>query len=85
MQDTILAVGRGIVKVLIGLFIGFGVSLVVVGYFSMQNPSAWDFERDPPVGELLLGIGAGLLTSGLTLSVLFFNGCSRKALPPASD
>jgi hypothetical protein len=84
MQDTIMAVGRGVVKVLVGLLIGFGVGLTIVGYFSMQNPS-WDFDRDPPVGELCLGIGAGLLSSALTIATLFFSAWARRPLPPATS
>jgi hypothetical protein len=84
MPEILIALGRGLIKVLIGLFVGFGVGLVVVGYFSMQSRSAWDFNREPPIGELCLGIGAGLLTSAFTMAVLFFSTWTRKTSGDAS-
>ena len=81
MAETLLAIGRGIVKLLISLFVGFGVGLVVVGYFSMQRPGVWD-KHEVPFGETCLGVGAGLLTAAITLSVLFFSTRARRSPPP---
>ena len=81
MPEILIALGRGFVKLLVALFVGFGVGLVTVGYFSMQNQSAWDFKREPPIGELCLGIGAGLLTAGFVIVILFFRTWSRRSGP----
>lgn len=81
MTNVLLSLGRGIVKLLIGLFVGFGVGLVIVGYYSLERPTAWDFKHDPPIGPMCLGIGAGLLSAGLTMFLLFFGPWARRSAP----
>ena len=84
-QEMVLAIGRGVVKVLTSLFIGSGVGLVTVGYTTMQSNASWDFRHNPPpMGEIFLGVGAGLLAAGLSLVVLFaFGGSRRTVIAPA--
>lgn len=65
----VLAFGRGIVKILISALVGFGVGLLVIGIATAGRP---DMFRGPPPGEMLMGIGAGLLAGGGTLLALFF-------------
>jgi hypothetical protein len=66
----LLALGRGIIKILISALVGFGVALLVIGVTTSNRPEIWQM-RGPP-GELLMGIGAGLLSGGGTLLALFF-------------
>lgn len=72
MWDVLFAFGRGLVKLLIALFIGVGVGLVTIGSLAIKSPEAWNFRQPPPFGPLLLGIGAGLLTAGGVLFILIF-------------
>lgn len=65
----VLAFGRGIIKILISGLVGFGVALLVIGIATAGRPDVW---RGPPPGELLMGIGAGLLSGGGMLLALFF-------------
>jgi hypothetical protein len=65
------AFGRGMIKLLVSLLVGFGVALLVIGDASKGNPDFWR-GRDPQ-GGLLMGIGAGLLTAAGALIVLFFH------------
>ena len=81
IQELLLAIGRGLVKILTSLFIGFGVGLVTVGYCTMQSGVPVDFRHGPPpMGETLLGVGAGLLATGLSLVLLFFGPGSRRTV-----
>jgi len=66
----VLAFGRGVIKVLISVLAGFGVGILVVGIATAGRPDVWQ-QRSPP-GEVLMGIGAGLLAGGGTLLALFF-------------
>jgi len=66
----VLALGRGIIKILISALVGFGVALLVIGISTSNRPEVW--QRQGPPGELLMGIGAGLLSGGGTLLALFF-------------
>ena len=65
----LIALGRGIVKILISTLVGFGVALLVIGITTAGKQDLW---RGPPPGELFMGIGAGLLSGGGTLLALFF-------------
>src|SRR5262245_37266522 len=66
----VLAFGRGIVKILISALVGFGVGLLVIGITTAGKQDIW--HRESPPGELLIGIGAGLLSGGGALLALFF-------------
>ena len=79
MEETLRAFGRGIIKVLISLFVGAGAGLMTFGIGLMRNPAMWN-QREPP-GEMFLGIGVGCLTAGVMLLVLFIFMGRRK--PPS--
>lgn len=66
----VIAFGRGVIKVLISIVVGFGVGLLVIGIATADRPELWQ-QRDPP-GEIFIGIGAGLLSGGGVLLLLFF-------------
>jgi hypothetical protein len=76
--------GLGVVKFAIGIAAGGGVSLLGLGVLAMIDPDRWDVrvldDYGPPIGPLLLSIGAGLATTGGTLYSLFF-----PATTPSSD
>jgi hypothetical protein len=74
------AFGRGVIKLLVSLLVGFGVGLLVIGNAAKDNPDFWH-GRDPP-GGLLMGIGAGLLTAAGALIVLFFIPWWFRRSPP---
>jgi hypothetical protein len=80
MDEILLTFGRGVIKLLISLFIGAGAGLLTFGITTMGKPNIWR-QPDPP-GEMFLGIGVGLLTAGVLLLVLFFIPGRRKAPPP---
>src|SRR5437763_13807043 len=83
-QELLLAVGRGVVKLITALFIGVGVGLVTIGYKAMQSGVPMDFRHSPPpLGETFLGVGAGLLAAGASRVVAFFGpGARRPIVPP---
>ena len=66
----VLAFGRGIIKILISALGGFGVALLVIGLSTRGKQDIW--RGGSPPSELLMGIGAGLLTGGAMLLALFF-------------
>jgi len=81
MADLWYALGRGFIKLLVTLFAGFGVGLLVIGWYAQGEPTFWE-GRNPP-GGLFVGIGAGLLTTALLLVVLFIiPRRGRKLWPP---
>lgn len=82
MREVLLAFGRGLVKFLIALFVGVGVGMVTIGVLALKNPQVWDFGQRPPFGPLLLGIGAGLLTTGAVLFILIFIPWPRRRSVP---
>jgi hypothetical protein len=79
MQDVLLALGRGLVKVLISLLIGAGAGLLTLGIAGRDKPDLW--QRPGPQPEVLLGVGVGLLTAGALMAVLFL--FSRRRAPAA--
>ena len=70
MDRMLLALGRGIVKTLVSLFIGGGVGLLTFGIATRHMPDIWE-HRTPPPG-LFTAMGAGLLTTGAMMVLLFF-------------
>ena len=68
---------QSVVKVAISVAAGGGVSLLAIGALAMYDADRWDFRTldayGPPIGPLLLSIGAGLATAGGTLYSLFFS------------
>ncbi|MBM4067734.1 MAG: hypothetical protein FJ271_02135 [Planctomycetes bacterium] len=81
MWDVLYALGRGLIKFLIALFIGVGVGLVTIGSLAIKSPEVWNFRQPPPFGPLLLGIGAGLLTAGAVMFILIFIPWPRRSAP----
>ena len=69
MQEMVLALGRGIVKTLISLFIGGGVGLLTFGVATRDMPDLWQ-HRGPPAGTFT-ALGAGLLATGAMRGLLF--------------
>ncbi len=69
MQDVFLALGRGLIKVLISLLVGAGAGLLTLGIAGHDKPDLW--QRPGPQPEVLLGVGVGLLTAGVLMAVLF--------------
>ena len=70
MQGTVLALGRGVIKTLISLFIGSGVGLLTFGVATRDMPNFWE-HRGPPPG-FFTATGAGLLATGAMMVLLFF-------------
>ena len=76
----VLAFGRGFIKLLISVVVGFGVGLLVIGILTANRPDLWQ-RREPP-GELFIGIGAGLLSGGGTLLLLFLLPWFKRPVAP---
>jgi hypothetical protein len=68
---------QSVVKVAISVAAGGGVALLAIGALAMYDADRWDIRTldayGPPIGPLLLSIGAGLATAGGTLYSLFFS------------
>jgi hypothetical protein len=68
--------GLGVVKVAISVAAGGGIALLAMGALAIYDPERWDYHTldhyGPPIGPLLLSIGAGLATMGGKLYGLFF-------------
>lgn len=68
--------GLSVVKFAISVAAGGGVALLGIGTLAMLDAERWDYRMldtvGPPLGPLLLSIGAGLATTGGTLYSLFF-------------
>lgn len=77
VSDLLRAFGWALLKLLIGLTVGLGVGLVTVGGRSLNDPGAWDFRTGPPIGEVMLAIGIGLLASAVMFIVLFYSPWSQ--------
>lgn len=70
MNDSmIVALGRGVIKVLISAFIGTGVGLVTFGVSTRNRPDIW-IQHNPP-GEMFLAVGVGMLTTGVAMAGAF--------------
>ncbi len=79
MEGTMLALGRGLVKLMISLFVGGGVGLITFGVTTKDVPDLWTRNYPPP--GFFTAIGAGLLSCAFVMAVLFivprFFGPSR--------
>jgi hypothetical protein len=71
MNETLLALGRGVVKVLVSLFVGTGVGLVTFGAAIRDAGDVWRYSSSPPPG-LFLAVGTGMLVTGVTMGLMFF-------------
>jgi hypothetical protein len=70
MDETLRALGRGIVKTLMSLFVGGGVGLLTFGTTTKDVPDLW--EHNGPPGAFFTALGAGMLTTGAMMVLLFF-------------
>ena len=75
-NDTLAALGRGIIKVLLSLLLGLGSGLMMLGLATM-GPSDAQRRWGPP-GELSLGVGVGLLVAGCVMTAFFFAPTTAK-------
>src|SRR5262245_35400697 len=70
--------GLGLIRVAVSVAAGGGVALVAIGALALFDAERWDYRVldtvGPPIGPLLLSIGAGLATTGGTMYSLFFPG-----------
>lgn len=70
MNETLLALGRGVVKVLVSLFVGTGVGLVTFGAAVKDVHDVWRYDGPPP--GLFMAVGTGMLVTGVTMGLMFF-------------
>ena len=70
MDGTLIALGRGIVKFIISMFVGSGVGLLTFGATSKDVPDLWT--RNGPPWGFFVGMGAGLLSAAASMVLLFF-------------
>ena len=71
MREVLLALGRGLIKVLISLLIGAGAGMLALGIAGRDKPDLWHHQQGGPSPEVLLGVGVGLLTAGGVMAILF--------------
>jgi hypothetical protein len=69
MDGSLYALGRGIVKTLISLFVGSGIGLLTFGITTKDIPDLW--ERNGPPGGFFIALGAGMLATGAMMVLLF--------------
>jgi len=82
MEELFLSFGRGVVKLLVSLFVGTGVGMLTFGILTRGRPEVWN-SREPPA-ELFLGIGAGLLSAAAMMLLLFFVPRHRGGRSPSA-
>ena len=70
MGESLYALGRGIVKTLISVFVGGGIGLLTFGISTKDMPDLW--ERNGPPGAFFIALGAGMLATGAMMVLLFF-------------
>jgi hypothetical protein len=70
MGGMLQALGRGIVKTLVSLFVGGGIGLLTFGTTTKDVPDLW--ERNGPPGGFFTALGAGMLATGAMMVLLFF-------------
>lgn len=70
MNETAVALGRGVVKTIISVFVGTGVGLVTFGCCVKDTEDIWLKPGPPPA--FFLAVGAGLLSAGVLMLALFF-------------
>lgn len=67
---------QSVVKILISLAAGGGVGLLAIGIMAITDPDRWDYHiidrHGPPFGPALLSVGAGLMTSAISMAAMFF-------------
>jgi len=78
MYELLLAFGRGVVKTSISVFVGTGVGLVTFGANVEDPEKIWHSYGPPP--EMFLAVGAGMLSAGAMMLVLFLLPRAGKSL-----
>src|SRR5438128_12597234 len=75
ITELLLAFGRAVLKIFISAVVGVGTGLGTMGYFWLQRPDTWVNHyghHEPPLGEIFLGVGAGLLAGAVMMLVQFY-------------
>lgn len=71
MNETLIAFGRGCVKVFISLFVGTGIGLLTFGIAAAKDAERlWEM-HGPPV-QVFQAAGAGVLSAGAMMALLFY-------------
>jgi hypothetical protein len=70
MNETLFALGRGIIKLFVSMFVGTGVGLLTFGINARDIDTIW--ARPGPPNEFFTAVGAGLLSAAIMMFVLFF-------------
>ena len=86
--EVLKTFGNALIKLLIGLTVGFGVGLLTLGLFAINYPDQWESSKiyeGQPLIHLFLGIGAGLLALTAMLVLLFFSPWLKKGNPHAGS
>ena len=73
--DLLRAFGQSILKLLIGALVGVGAGLLTVGIRAQLAAEVW---REPPLGDIFLGVGVGLLASAAAVALLFYGPWSGR-------
>jgi hypothetical protein len=81
--EFLLAVGRGLMKLVISILAGAGVGVLVLGLTTRGRPEIW--HASVPTAELLIAIGAGSLTAAVLLLLLFGICWLRRRAPGPRD
>jgi hypothetical protein len=70
VSETILAFGRGCIKVAVSLFVGTGIGLVTFGLSIDDIDNVWS--RPGPPSAVFVAVGTGMLSAGALMAILFF-------------
>ena len=62
MGDTLYALGRGIIKTLVSLFVGGGIGLLTFGITTRDMPDLW--ERNGPPGAFFIALARNACHGG---------------------
>lgn len=82
MSEVLYAFGRGVVKTLVSTFVGVGVGLLTFGLNIEESAEVW--HRGYPPSAVFVAVGAGMLTAGGLMFVLFVTPRLFSWVPPAS-
>jgi len=77
MYELLVAFGRGVVKTLISVFVGTGVGFLTFGSSVDDASTIWRGYGPPP--EMFLAVGAGMLSAGAVMLVLFLLPRSKRS------
>ena len=86
--EVLKTFGKALIKLLIGLSVGFGVGLLTLGIIAVKQPDLWKppmIYEDPPLTHIFLGSGAGLLAFTTMLVLLFYGPWVKKDNPSAGS